>query len=199
MFIKYQKVRNAVVGTATAVVGGVAAFFGLSGDGEKPPRRDNSHSVAVADSHSTEIPPPITTRQRQRSTRVVEEQRHVTAETTDFDLHTSSSLVEEPAQQTRPVRVRRAPQTKEQMYVAAMKIATAPASPSGKSKDALGPSSPWKLNLYDDDKDGQWDRGKLDYDRDEVDDEKWNFKKGRWEKDGGATVWNGSTWAPSKK
>jgi len=79
-------------------------------------------------------------------------------------------------------------------YRAAMQIAQRRADPSGKGKDVLGPGSPWKLNLYDDDRDGQWDRGKLDYDRDEVDDEKWNFKKGRWEKDGGAKIWDGSNW-----
>jgi hypothetical protein len=50
------------------------------------------------------------------------------------------------------------------------------------------------LNLYDDNNDGQWDRGKLDTNRDEVDDEKWNFKQGRWEKDGGAKIWNGENW-----
>jgi len=61
----------------------------------------------------------------------------------------------------------------------------------------LGPANPWKLNLYDDDRDGQWDRAKLDYDRDEIDDEKWNFKKGRWEKDGGATIWVGDRWVGS--
>ncbi len=50
------------------------------------------------------------------------------------------------------------------------------------------------LNLYDDDRDGVWDRAKLDMNRNEVDDEKWTFKKGRWEKDGGATTWDGQSW-----
>jgi hypothetical protein len=78
-------------------------------------------------------------------------------------------------------------------YRAAMKIATAKAV-KGKGKDVLGSRSKWKLNLYDDNNDGQWDRGKLDTNRDEVDDEKWNFKQGRWEKDGGAKIWNGENW-----
>jgi hypothetical protein len=78
-------------------------------------------------------------------------------------------------------------------YRAAMKIATAKAV-KGKGKDVLGAKSKWKLNLYDDNNDGQWDRGKLDTNRDEVDDEKWNFKQGRWEKDGGAKIWNGENW-----
>jgi hypothetical protein len=75
-----------------------------------------------------------------------------------------------------------------------MKIATARADRSGKGKDVLGGRSPWKLNLYDDNRDGVWDRAKLDTNRDEVDDEKWNFKKGRWEKDGGAMIWDGKDW-----
>lgn len=78
-------------------------------------------------------------------------------------------------------------------YRAAMKIATAKAV-KGKGKDVLGAKSKWKLNLYDDNNDGQWDRGKLDTNRDDVDDEKWNFKQGRWEKDGGAKIWNGENW-----
>ena len=79
-------------------------------------------------------------------------------------------------------------------YRAAMQIATARADRSGKGKDVLGSRSPWKLNLYDDDKDGQWDRGKLDTNRNDIDDEKWNFKDGRWEKDGGSTIWVGNDW-----
>jgi hypothetical protein len=78
-------------------------------------------------------------------------------------------------------------------YQAAMKIAGAKAT-GAQGKDVLGAQSKWKLNLYDDDGDGQWDRGKLDTNRDGVDDEKWNFKKGRWEKEGGAKVWNGTSW-----
>lgn len=79
------------------------------------------------------------------------------------------------------------------MYREAMKIATSGAS-GQKGKDVLGSKHPWKLNLYDDDGNGRWDRGKLDTNRDEVDDEKWNFKNGRWEKDGGSLIWNGENW-----
>jgi hypothetical protein len=78
-------------------------------------------------------------------------------------------------------------------YLTAMKIATSKAT-GAQGKDVLGAKSKWKLNLYDDDGDGQWDRAKLDTNRDGVDDEKWNFKKGRWEKDSGAKIWNGSDW-----
>lgn len=79
-------------------------------------------------------------------------------------------------------------------YAEAMKIATSP-SQKGKGKDVLGSKHPWKLNLYDDDSDGKWDRGKLDTNRDDIDDEKWNFKSGRWEKDNGQQIWDGKNWA----
>ena len=79
-------------------------------------------------------------------------------------------------------------------YRRAMQLANGKANRSGKGKDVLGGQSPWKLNLYDDDRDGTWDRAKLDTNRDDVDDEKWNFKNGRWEKDGGSTIWNGERW-----
>ena len=47
---------------------------------------------------------------------------------------------------------------------------------SKKAKDALG-SGP-KVNLYDDDQDGTWDRAKVDIDRDETWDERWTRKDG---------------------
>lgn len=78
-------------------------------------------------------------------------------------------------------------------YRETMKIALSRATKE-KWQDALGSRSPWMLNLYDDDKDGQWDRAKLDRNRDDVDDEKWNFKKGRWEKDSGSLIWDGQAW-----
>jgi hypothetical protein len=85
--------------------------------------------------------------------------------------------------------------SKLERYRQAMTIAMQPAT-KVKGKDVLGPASPWKLNLYDDNNDGQWDRGKLDYDRDEVDDEKWTFKQGRWEanREGKVFEWSGSAW-----
>ena len=80
-----------------------------------------------------------------------------------------------------------------------MKLANGRANSSGKGKgkDVLGSRSPWKLNLYDDNRDGRWERGKLDTNRDGVEDEKWNFKNGRWEKDGGASIWDGQNWIGS--
>jgi hypothetical protein len=102
------------------------------------------------------------------------------------------------AQASKNVAAKQAPVSQQDRYRQAMKIATSRARTS-KGKDVLGPASPWKLNLYDDNGDGQWDRGKLDYDRDEVDDEKWTFKKGRWEKDGGTTIWTDGRWASVRK
>ena len=48
-------------------------------------------------------------------------------------------------------------------------------SPDGrpKLKDAF-PRSTTKVNMYDDKGTGKWTRAKLDYDRDEKDDEKWD-------------------------
>jgi hypothetical protein len=48
-------------------------------------------------------------------------------------------------------------------------------APSDKIKDYLKGQGA-KFNLYDDDKDGRWDRAKIDFDRDEVWDEKWTRK-----------------------
>jgi hypothetical protein len=79
------------------------------------------------------------------------------------------------------------------LYRAAMKIATSKAT-GAQGKDVLGARSPWKLNLYDDDVDGAWDRSKLDFNRDDIDDEKWTYKDGHWEKEGGSEIWNGNNW-----
>lgn len=67
------------------------------------------------------------------------------------------------------------------VLVAAMQAAT----PKKKRKDALGRGS-WKLNLYEDTGDAQYDRFKLDKDRDGVWDEAWSFKDGGWSQDGAA-------------
>ena len=80
-----------------------------------------------------------------------------------------------------------------QSYVRAMHLANGPAS-GKKNKDALGNSSNWKVNLYDDDSDGLYDRAKVDYERDGKWDEKWTRKEGRWEKANGALVWTGKAW-----
>jgi len=95
--------------------------------------------------------------------------------------------------------VKKSAQPESNRYRLAMQLANGRANSSGKGKDVLGSESPWKLNLYDDDRDGQWERAKLDKNRDGIDDEKWNFKKGRWEKESGAAVWDGEKWLKSSR
>ena len=66
-----------------------------------------------------------------------------------------------------------------------------------KIKDLFRGNGP-KVNLYDDDKDGRWDRAKVDYDRDEVDDEKLTLKAGflerKSEKTGEIRVYEQGAW-----
>ncbi len=68
---------------------------------------------------------------------------------------------------------------------------------SDKIKDYFRGNGP-KINIYDDNKDGRWDRAKVDYDRDEVDDDKLTVKAGflerKVEKTGVITVWDNGTW-----
>ncbi len=70
-------------------------------------------------------------------------------------------------------------------------LASMPAGPHSKQKDAFRGSGP-KVNLYEDNGDQQYDRVKVDLQRDGTWDESWTFKQGRWEKAGGALVWNGA-------
>jgi hypothetical protein len=53
-----------------------------------------------------------------------------------------------------------------------MKVFEGPTGGQVKLKDAFS-GSPTKVNMYDDAKTGKWTRAKIDYDRDEKDDEKW--------------------------
>ncbi|MFT7623782.1 MAG: hypothetical protein ACI9WU_002965 [Myxococcota bacterium] len=66
-----------------------------------------------------------------------------------------------------------------------------------KSKNVLGRSGP-KVNLYDDDRDGAWDRAKVDHNRDDEWDEKWTVKAGRIERkfvhDGALWTWADGAW-----
>ena len=67
-----------------------------------------------------------------------------------------------------------------------------------KAKDALGPGRP-KVNLYDDDGDGTWDRAKVDDNRDGTWDERWTRKGGRVERkraNGSVLRWTGTGWSP---
>lgn len=68
---------------------------------------------------------------------------------------------------------------------------------SDKIKDLFRGAGP-KVNIYDDDKDGRWDRAKVDWNRDEVDDEKLNVKNGvlerKDEKSGQIKVFGNGAW-----
>ena len=79
----------------------------------------------------------------------------------------------------------------------AIKAANAKATPNSKQKDAFEGEG-WKINLYEETGDDHYDRAKIDKDRDDTWDEKWNWKGGRWEKDGGALVWSGDAWVDPK-
>lgn len=87
----------------------------------------------------------------------------------------------------------RAKSKSKSMMRKAMAAADKSAPPNSKNKDALGRGS-WKVNLYEETGDDHYDRAKIDRDRDESWDEKWNYKKGRWEKDGGSKIWSDGKW-----
>lgn len=190
MFIKYQSVRNYVVGTITAAIATIAAFFGFkSAFNDQPnsaptayvqPGEDSPRIISKQPdipSHSLSQNP----RQRLQSGPKESPGSHVTSRASQGQLGGSTA--------TKP-----APSQTDAMYQRAIKIADGLAIKSGKGKDVLGASSPWKLNLYDDNLDGQYERAKLDTNRDEIDDEKWNLKDGRWERKGGVEIWIGDRW-----
>ncbi len=179
MFIKYQKVRNRVMGTIAVIGATVAAIFGYQSMG-------NSHRaepIVAAHGAAGEWADPVV----QTGPSIADSQTPATA----------SGLVSnalQPPRQSPVQSPQRKALTTNDRYVAAMELAGSRAASSGKAKDALGSSSLWKLNLYDDDRNGVWDRAKLDTNRDEVDDEKWTFKNGRWEKENGQLVWSSDQW-----
>ena len=180
MFISYQNVRNAMLGTLGAAVAGVAAFFGFQNPDTSELKPSPSKTVQLAD-----LPAPQDKPKSVASP--AKSQVNASKSPGSGAPRPTSTTPNQSPNQGRPI-------TTADQYRHAMTFATAKADSSGKGKDVLGQSSPWKLNLYDDNKDGQWDRGKLDTNRDELDDEKWNFKNGSWEKDGGKTVWSGNNW-----
>lgn len=81
-------------------------------------------------------------------------------------------------------------------YKAVVTLFTRPAS-GKKVKDALGSKGP-KVNLYDDDGDGKFDRAKIDIDRDGVWDETWTRKSNRLKrkliKSGRILKWSDGKW-----
>ena len=182
MFVDYQKVRNAVVGTGAAIAAGAAAMFGFGGN---EPDQPTPRPLAA-------VHQPVPTTQP-----VIKEQpKTVEQPALAPTVQPTPTVKLAPTPSVRPVKkpVIVEAKTDLQRYAEAMKLALGKADKSGKAKDILGPTSRWKLNLYDDDLDGQYDRGKLDKNRDDIDDEKWTFKKGRWEKDGGRAIWLEGIW-----
>ena len=79
----------------------------------------------------------------------------------------------------------------------AIEVANSRAKPNSKRKDAFEGKG-WKINLYEETGDNHYDRAKIDKDRDGNNVEKWNWKDGRWEKDGGDLVWRNGKWGPDK-
>ncbi|NND99880.1 MAG: hypothetical protein HKN47_21375 [Pirellulaceae bacterium] len=210
MFVEYQKIRNTVLATVAAGVAGVAAFFGVGG-GEAPVKTKPTAEVAqqARPAVSVELPPVDLAAVDLDAVDLAAVESNDDASSprplvpaTSTPVAQASAPANQPTVQmpvaekssTGPIPTSTAVVSDEQRYVIAMKFALGQAAESGTAKDVLGAASPWKLNLYDDDKDGRYDRGKLDKNRDDLDDEKWNFKQGRWEKDGGLSVWADDKW-----
>jgi len=207
MFIKYQKVRNSFLGALAATAACVGAFFGLKGSDTPEPRPNHStaqvaeHNLSKNESRSTETLIDPSTRPRtnhaSNPTRTNQPNRDLAVSKLSESGSSDSAWTKSPNtnQSTPQGKSRKSNRQSDQArYIAAMKAAYRRADSSGKGKDVLGAKSRWKLNLYDDDGDGQYDRGKLDKNRDEIDDEKWNFKNDRWEKANGKLVWSVDRW-----
>jgi hypothetical protein len=68
-------------------------------------------------------------------------------------------------------------------------------APAGRKRiDALGDSFPWRVNVFEETGDTNYDRVELDRDRDGEIDEKWHFRQDRWEKFAGRLFWSGTAW-----
>ena len=72
-----------------------------------------------------------------------------------------------------------------------------------KYEDAFGGGDAWKVNLYDDDEDRKWDRGKVDMDRNGTWDEKWSRQGKKIERldltTGNVMTYSGGKWVIKKK
>ncbi|GEM_PF-3542060 len=68
-------------------------------------------------------------------------------------------------------------------------------APGGRKRiDALGPEFPWKVDVFEETGDSNYDRVVLDMDRDGTKDEVWRFEGGRWTKFEGRLFWSGRQW-----
>lgn len=187
MFVNYQTARNAFVAAAAALAAGTAVFFSTGSD-DSQAKPEQQKASRVADARVPNEKPPATNSNKPSPQNFVPQ---VPAPTNTAPTNTAPT---KPVATNSAAANRVAAKTDAQRYSDAMSLALGQADKSGFAKDVLGPSSPWKLNLYDDDLDGQYDRGKLDKDRDDREDEQWTFKKGRWEKDNGRTLWLSGKW-----
>ena len=181
MFIRYQKVRNTVVGTFAVIGAAIAAAFGFQSTKPTPKTHPVSSRIANRQSQN-DIAKPNPSSRFSTATQSKVPNTHPS--------NHSSKLVN---RQTNSQK-RSAPARATKLYQQAFALVDLTADGSGKAKDILGASSPWKLNLYDENRDGQYERAKLDRNRDEVDDEKWNLKDGRWERSNGQEIWIGNRW-----
>lgn len=73
-------------------------------------------------------------------------------------------------------------------------VAQSFASPGRKRIDALGDEFGWKVDVYEETGDNNYDRVDLDRDRDGKIDESWTYRSSRWEKFGGRLFWSGREW-----
>lgn len=68
-------------------------------------------------------------------------------------------------------------------------------APAGRKRiDALGDTFPWRVNVFEETGDNNYDRVELDRDRDGEIDERWRFRNSRWEKFAGRLFWSGTAW-----
>lgn len=191
MFIRYQKVRNTILGTVAAIGGTVGAIFGYQSIQKSDSAIIATHGAEGTWEDPVSTPPSAGAPKAVRNqTQTAQPARSVNNR---FTANNPSATFQQP-QHSAPTRQQGNGQTLNQRYANAMKFANSKSNRSGKAKDLLGSSNPWKLNLYDDNLDGTWDRAKLDTNRDEVEDEKWTYKNGRWEKENGRLVWSGKKW-----
>ncbi|MEL6182046.1 MAG: hypothetical protein AAFS10_24005, partial [Myxococcota bacterium] len=165
MFVKFQDVRNvAIVIGVVGVLIALGAVMFINLDEPKKP------SAALPSTPQTATPAKA-------------------APKSSSDSNTGSKQVPKATQKnTTDPKTAPAPLTDDARVIQRANTLT---MPNTKLKDALRGHA-WKVNLYEDTGDTQFDRAKIDQDRDDTWDEKWSFKGKRWHKDGASLVWSGS-------
>ena len=192
-FVKYQTVRNYVVGTLSAIAATIGAVFGIQTMNGDKPDQQNGAIVAQQDRLADRQRPSVD-RERRSANHASQKGRFSTKDELPDRAAATSATRKSNSSKNRIRQTVPATAANLATYRTAVRLADSKADPSGKGKDMLGGRSAWKLNLYDDDRDGRYERAKIDYDRDGIDDEKWNFKDRRWERKGGKEIWIGKRW-----